>query len=409
MSNRTRWLQAGVFTLVCLGAGAARADNWLDRGSLCAIPMNGPQVFGFTSQSGVWSVWSADGGTSWAVQNIVPDLSNVRPTQLGCAGDGSSQGIVMYRGGLPLSLHSRDRLSGWKDTIVPMGGVGGLTVTLVSDGGRNKFVAFAGGGSTIDMSVWDYSTTAKWSIPVRLDIPGGASSTLPNDLTSYSYVIGNPATQGIASVFVVNNNGHLMENTGPLAGTRTWVDHGIPPGTSGFSQKRGFGPSAVAVAASPFGHPGAYTAADYNLRIVIPAADLSGIYASSQLSGASSFSWTQIAGNTMTASGAVYTSAGRAAGCFNPGEPCSPSVEVGVAYLSLGLISYASYYFGATDGGGMAGWTNQTAPGSDPMGPVAYVPTSWSKRGVLFYVNPTPDTMNIINLDTGAVTAVPHP
>jgi hypothetical protein len=233
---------------------------------------------------------------------------------------------------------------------------------------------------------------------------------LPDWLTSYSYAIGSSGpTQGIVSVFVVANNGHLMENNGPLVGTRNWIDHGVPPGTSGFSQSSGFGPTATSGSVSPFGHPGAYSSADYDLRIIAPAANQTGIWALVQEGGSSTFSWVQVAGSTTNPSFAVFPAASPVTGCFGVGEPCAPSTGIGVTYLNNG-VRYASYYWGTTDGNpSMAGWTLQPGATSNAEGPVALATSSWSRRGVLFYLNTATNSMNVINLDTGGITALGHP
>jgi hypothetical protein len=220
-------------------------------------------------------------GGSWNLSNIVPTAS-LRPTQIACASP-NSQMLVVYRD-TGSTLRSRDRLSGWAETAVPNGANSfgnGLFITPVSDSGRSKFALFAVmGNNTIMMSVWDDAASPKWSQPTFLDpVPGGTSLGNDNHLTGYGVSIGPSATQGLVSVFVVSNDGHLRENKGPLTGTRSWIDHGSAPGNKQFSPVFGFGPTATAIYNSTVGHPGSYVESEYARRILIPTSDQTEVFA----------------------------------------------------------------------------------------------------------------------------------
>jgi hypothetical protein len=415
--NRARLLSTGLFVVVALGVGTARAETWDRATSLCAFTMNGaPQVMAYATgsagQHGIYSLWGNTTGTSWSgYQTIRPD-GPLREAQLGCASDGSNQALVVYRDGSNF-LRSRDRRSGWQETTLTGGSSSfgqGLVVTEaeVDSPAESKFVAFAvQSDNTIMMFVWDDAATPKWSQGVALaPVPGGITAvTSANSLAAYMINVGG---QALISLFVVANNGHLMENKGVLSGTRTWIDHQFPTGTTGFSNFTSeYVPAAAAVFDAAFGHQGTFLETEYVRRVYLPLASQTGIYSLVALAGQSSFSWVPVAAPPGQQTAFMLASTG-VRGCFTPNEPCAPAVEMAGTYLSGGG-RFAGYYSGATDGSNpnQSGWTLISAT-ADSEAPTAIVYASGTIRGFMFAMT-SQTNLAAVNLDTGAATNLAHP
>jgi hypothetical protein len=419
-------IRKAVFCVMLAGVGAsatgsARADTWVTNADTCGtflpnVAGGVPQFFAYTNgPSGVrlYSAYSINQG--WTLQNIVP-TGPLRTTQLGCAAQGTQE-LIIYRDSAS-NLRSRDRLSNWSESVVPV--VTGFTadgqgtfVTPVNDNGQPKFVAFyTAGANFIDMNVWNDAANPKWGTPILLDqVPGGLSTNSEHRLTGYAIAVGPSATQASVSLFVVSSDGHLRENKGILGSTRTWIDHGLAPGNKTFSPGSGFGPTATGLYGAVFGHPGDFSESEYNRRIVLPTADQSAIFMRVAGVGANAFTWQQIAGSGTSAPLTFNLAGGRATGCFNFGEPCANAMEIASRVSPDGGQSFRiqSFYSGVTDNGTPGPtWTTQPTAFSNGAAQPAYSYAPWATRGISVYID-SGNNLATVNLDTGVVTNLGHP
>lgn len=399
---------------ICLAlVGSARAATW-SGGDSCAVTIySEPQIFtyaGTGTSTELVSVWN---NPNWVVQNIAP--GPIRgSTQLACAAQPNNQIVVVYRDSSS-TLKSRDGTSGWQESVLPGGAMAvgqGLFATPVFDAGKNKIVLFAATyTNTITKWVWDDTTTPKWSQPVVLpSVPGGMSTFAEHRLTGYAVYTGASPYQGLASVFVISTDGHLRENKGSLTQAGTWIDHGIAPNGSLFSPTLQFGPTATSTYQSIQGHPGAYSEAEWNRRITMPAGDQSAIWSRVAVDGTGTFSWLQVAGSSTTPSFGLNLASGPVRGCSNPSQPCPFAQEIIARYnFSGGSSKFANFYYGQT-------YVSPALPNSLTLLPPTTTNQgqpviSWATGtidGFLFYVD-SPSNMVILNLDTFAVANVAAP
>ena len=369
---------------------------------LCGFNMNGPEAFGFTA-AGLETVWSSNGGASWAHQPIITPTVVPASTAMSCASDGSNQAIVLFREAGNEHLRAVDRLSGWQTTLLDLSNINsaGMTGTLVYDQGRYKFVFFVSYGTgQIMRIVWDDSTSPKQTTSI-LSVPSGFSSTAPDSLASYAVNIGPGASVGVVSLYLVSDSGQLWEYSGPLtgAGQWNWSNYGAP--SHGLSNAAGFGPTAFAAYGSLSGHPGNYYLGEYNRWITLPTADGQYVYTYYSPAGmgpGNYFTWVQL--------GEPYVqrmTGGTARGCTSPGEPCVATS----AFAGLTDTALRWYYGGTTDGSTTpaAGWRTFDLVTTIRNSPLAFVAPSWTNLGGVFFFGADNSTgVDFLDLDTQVVT-----
>ena len=195
-------------------------------------------------QHRLFIAWMSGGGWwSWFNPGTVP----LSPTQMACGYNWSAtgydnQGVIVYRD-LNSNLKARDRRGGWAETDLQFKSPNkGLWGALVRDNGVLKYALFVPGfwnDNHLYMIIWDENANPKWRPPVDLGaIPDGIA--LGGYMGGYTFGIGpNPAQwQMNVSVFFSSAAGTLIENTGPLTGSRTWVNHGLLPGEGSIPPRR---------------------------------------------------------------------------------------------------------------------------------------------------------------------------
>jgi hypothetical protein len=424
--KRTLLMSSLIATAMLAAAPAARAAGGLSVTSdICNAPVdiathpnvdifNHAAMYGTdgTTQNQLWLAWGR--GTWWNWFRLTANA--VSPMQIACAASGQ-QAVYVFRtlGG---TLRSVDRVSGWQEIAVPGSSStdgAGRWATAVNDQGTTKVVLFSHKDDTssgITMTIMDNATltTRAWGNPVNLGVvPGGTNTSRQHFLTGYVQDLGAfPNTAPTVSIFVVGLDNRLWENRGGLtAASRSWIDHGAPPGKT-LSNSPTFWPSAAGYRAT-VGHPPPITEGDYNKRITVPVAEQDSIWARIQ-TGAGAFSWQQISSAATTPRFGAPLRSGLAITPCPPGMPCFPSVRTVVRSRPVATIVMADHMSANQSAGS---WTLTPGTSNNTSTQAALVRPAGSAfemkhDGAMLHIESS-SMLKHFDTKTGVVTSIGHP